>query len=375
MSKSLSQTSACALALLLGNFGGAQALPWVVYPGQAGPGQGKHIVLIAGDEEYRSEEALPMLAKILAVRHGFKCTVLFSQDSASGYINPDNQTYTPGLSLLATADLLILDIRFREWPDKDMKHFADFTHSGKPMIGIRTSTHAFSYTRNPSSPYAKYHFQSSAWKGGWGRQVLGETWIDHWGGHGSQSTRGVVRADRKSHPIVKGVADIWGPTDVYQTTTLLGDADVLVDGQVLSGMKPTDQPVAGKATMPIAWIKSFTGDNQKTARTFTTTIGASQDFQSEGLRRMVINACYWGLGMEASIPEKSNVDYVGTYSPLAFSGGGYRKNVKPDDLAPLPTGLMPSRNRAHARVGGGAWVWGRLLREFNLNGQWVASRE
>ena len=42
---------------------------WVVYQGGQGPGQGKHIVLISGDEEYRSEEGLPMLGKILAVRH------------------------------------------------------------------------------------------------------------------------------------------------------------------------------------------------------------------------------------------------------------------------------------------------------------------
>ena len=68
--------------LLLCSAGPALAAgdPWVVYDGGDGPGKGKHVVLVCGDEEYRSEEALPQLGKILATRHGFKCTVLFAID-------------------------------------------------------------------------------------------------------------------------------------------------------------------------------------------------------------------------------------------------------------------------------------------------------
>ena len=62
--------------------------PWVVYEGGDGPGKGKHVVLVSGDDEYRSEELLPQLGKILAKRHGFKCTVLFAIDPATGTINP-----------------------------------------------------------------------------------------------------------------------------------------------------------------------------------------------------------------------------------------------------------------------------------------------
>src|SRR5712672_1488106 len=81
--------------------------PWVVYEGGDGPGKGKHIVLISGDEEYRSEEALPQLGKILARRHGFKCTVLFPIDPATGTINPDISNI-PGTQALANADVMIL---------------------------------------------------------------------------------------------------------------------------------------------------------------------------------------------------------------------------------------------------------------------------
>src|SRR6266508_4385591 len=79
--------------------------PWVVYEGSDGPGKGKHVVLVSGDEEYRSEEALPQLAKILARHHGFKCTVLFAIDPADGTINP-NVSNIPGLEALKTADLM-----------------------------------------------------------------------------------------------------------------------------------------------------------------------------------------------------------------------------------------------------------------------------
>lgn len=340
------------------------ASAYVVYQGASGPGAGKHIVFIAGDEEYRSEESLPMLAKILAVRHGFKCTVLFAQDSATGYINPNSLGYLPGLSLLAGADLMVILTRFRELPDADMKFFVDYVNSGKPIIGLRTATHAFQYLKHPDSPYAKYDFQSTVFAGGFGRQVLGQTWVNHWGGHGSQSTRGLIRQAAQTHPILTGVTDIWGPTDVYEAAPFPtnGDEQVLVDGQVLTGMKATDPPLSGKATMPIVWTRSYTGEGGKKARIVTSTIGAAVDFQSEGLRRLLVNACYWGLGMEAAIPAKSNVDYVGDYAPTFFGNDMFKKNVRPQDLA-LPTVAdaprrpSPKEGKGIIPVMASGWRW------------------
>src|SRR5690349_19380719 len=95
------------------------ASDWVVYEGGQGPGQGKHIVFLSGDEEYRSEEGLPMLAKILAVRHGFKCTVLFSLDP-DGTINPKNTSSISNAAALDSADAIVMLLRFRNWPDEAM---------------------------------------------------------------------------------------------------------------------------------------------------------------------------------------------------------------------------------------------------------------
>jgi len=305
---------------------------WVVYEGNEGPGKGKHIVFVSGDEEYRSEEALPLLAKILAVHHGFKCTVLFAIDPETGIINPEILTNIPGLHNLETADMMVLFTRFRELPDEQMKYIIDYTNAGKPVMGLRTATHAFNYTKNKQSPYAKYSFNSKEFDGGYGRQVFGETWISHYGNHGKESTRGVINEEMKDHPILKGVEDIWGPSDVYTVTELTDDPKVLVFGQVLVGMEPTDEPNLDKPLMPIAWIKGYTGEQGKTSRVFCTTMGASVDLRSEGLRRLLVNGCYWCMGMENQIPEKSNVDYVGEYNPTYFGFAKHKKGVRPSDL-------------------------------------------
>jgi type 1 glutamine amidotransferase len=312
-----------------------QAADWATYHGTRGPGQGKRIVFITGDEEYRSEEVAPMLAKILSARHGFDCTVLFALNPKDGTIDPNNQTNIVGMQALQDADMMVLFTRFRELPDEQMKYFVDFVNSGKPILGIRTATHAFDIRRHKASAYAKYSWQSKEWPGGFGQQVFGDTWVRHHGDHGHESTRGVINQQFKNDPILRGVTDIWGPTDVYGIDHLPADSHVLVWGQVLQGMQPTDPPVAGKKNdpmMPLIWTRTYTGETGKVSRIICSTIGAAVDFQSEGLRRLFVNACYWGLGMEKKIPAKSNVEYVGSYQPSYFGTDKFIKGVHPADL-------------------------------------------
>jgi type 1 glutamine amidotransferase len=324
------------LASLLALPAGA-ADPWVVYEGGDGPGKGKHIVLVSGDEEYRSEEALPQLARILAKHHGFKCTVLFAIDPKDGTINPDVSNI-PGLEALKTADLMVVFLRFRNLPDEQMKHIADYVEAGKPMVGMRTATHAFKIPAGKT--YSKYSFDfGKEWQGGFGRQILGETWVNHRGAHGKESCRGLIAKGQEANPILRGIkdGDIWGPTDVYTVKLPLpGDCKPVVMGQVLKGMKSTDEPVEGKKNdpmMPVAWTKTYEGSPKKSGRVFTTTMGASTDLESEGTRRMLVNGAYWAIGLEDKIPEKSKVDIVGEFKPTPFKTGGFKKGVKPEDLA------------------------------------------
>ena len=326
--------SLAVLAWMAGELRAAD--PWLDLPGDRGPGQGKHVVLISGDEEYRSEQTLTQLGKILARHHGFHCTVLYAIDPKDGTINPNRRDNIPGLHHLAGADLMVIFTRFRDLPDDQMKHIVDYVESGRPIIGLRTATHAFALRE--SSPYHRYSWRSREWDGGFGRQVLGETWIRHHGRHGKESTRGRIAPGMADHPILRGIRDreIWGPTDVYGVRLPLpGDCKPLLLGEVLQGMKPTDPPVAGAKNnpmMPIAWTKTYRGAQGKTARVFTTTMGAAQDFANPGLRRLLVNACYWALGMEDRIAAKARVDLVGKYEPLPFGHNGFKRGVRPEDL-------------------------------------------
>lgn len=304
---------------------------WVVYEGKEGIGKGKHIVFVTGDEEYRSEESMPQLAKILAERLGFKCTVLFAIDPNDGSINPNQSDNIPGLENLKSADLMVIFTRFRDLPDEQMKCILDYVNSGKPVMGLRTATHAFNFKKYLT--YAKYSWTSKepGFEGGFGRQILGETWIDHYGKHQVESTRGLIAKGMEKNPIVKGCEDIWGPSDVYAITQLLGDCQPVIMGQVLLGMNPTDKPNTQKDLVPVAWTKTYKGDEGKTSRVFATTMGHAGDLQSEGFRRLLVNAVLWCLGMEDKIPDRANVDLVGKYEPNPIGFDKAKKGVKPAD--------------------------------------------
>jgi hypothetical protein len=315
----------------------------------AGGGAGaKHVVLLAGDEEYRSEEALPMLGKILSQRHGLKCTVLFSVD-ADGTINPDNGASLGGSEALESADLLLMSLRFRKWDETALARFEKRFLEGTPVIGLRTSTHAFQGNR----------------LGTFGKKVLGEQWVSHWGRHKSEATRGVIESGAASDSVLNGVRDVFGTTDVYEAYPPT-DAKILMRGMVLAGMLPDSSAAAyqkKRATdkveqdvnspmMPIAWTRMHMNEAGKTNRIFCTTMGAANEFVNEGLRRMVVNAVYWGLGKD--VPKEADVRFVDEYEPSFYGFKGYRKGLKAEDfalgakvpgepLAPPPSAVAPKK--------------------------------
>ncbi len=321
---------------------------WVTYTGGEGPGAGKQIVLVSGDEEYRSEEALPQLARILAERHGFNCTVLFAQDPAApGVIDPNYVGNIPGLEMLQEADLLVLFTRFRALPGEQMEQLEQYLLNGKPIIGIRTATHAFNFKDTTSQWYHWGNYFNEAgqiWNDGFGRLVLGEKWYSHHGHHKHQSTRGIIAPGAEDHPITNGLEDgsIWGPTDVYGVRLPLPeDSRPIILGQVINrageydendpyfGMRPSDSQVAtdNPATeeavnpndpmMPIAWTKTYQLPEGEPGQAFTSTIGASTDMANEGVRRLLVNAAYYLLDMK--VLEEADVRLVGDYQPSAYS--------------------------------------------------------
>lgn len=310
----------------------------VTYPVKPGPGKGKHVVFLSGDEEYRSEEGLPMLAKILSQRHGFKTTVLFSLDP-DGTINPKNSASLSDPAVLDTADAIVMLLRFRHWSDEDMARFEKRLRAGTPIVALRTSTHAFNGFAK-GSPWESWNYNN---QGGFGKRVLGETWLTHWGRHKVEATRGAIEEAQRANPVLRGVQDLFGDTDVYEAYPP-PDATILVRGVVLKTLAPDSPPAdhrkpratdkqeqgVNDPAMPVVWTRLYKNDAGTTNRILTSTLGSATDLENEGLRRLIVNAVYWGLGLD--VPARADVTYVDEYKPSFYGFDGFRKGLRPSDF-------------------------------------------
>lgn len=318
-------------------------------PPKDGKGIGKKIVLVAGDEEYRSEETMPMLGKVLSQRHGFDCTVLFSINPDGGYIDPNFQKNIPGTDALDSADLLIIATRFRQLPPEQLAPFERFLNAGKPVIGFRTATHAFTGdAKSGDFKWAEF-----------GLKILGERWVNHHGQHGKQGTRSVVEPANASHEVLRGVGEIFGKSDVYTVANLDPKrATILLRGAVTVGLDSSSGPIDGEKNnpmMPLAWLNEWTGPNGTAkGRAFCTTAGAAVDFEDEDLRRLIVNASFHLLGLK--VPDRADVTPVDPFEPTMFGfikdAAFYKqRNLKPADfvLGKSPVTGQPGQEKKEAK--------------------------
>ncbi|WP_437230530.1 ThuA domain-containing protein [Planctomicrobium sp. SH661] len=325
-------------ALLLGLCSQTAFAEPLQFVGEKGPGVGKHIVFLAGDHEYRSEETLPALARILAKHHGFKCTVLFNVDPKSGEIVPGNNNL-PGTEALKDADLMVIFTRFQDLPVEQMQPIADYLKRGGPVVGLRTSTHAFNIPPGKEFSRFSFDYEGDDFKKGFGRQILGETWAGHYGDNHRMSTRLEIVPAEAGHPVLKGVERPWVQAGGYWTDPE-PDSTILALAQPLEGMTEDSPPAEGKKPCPGAWVRTYKSPSGQSGRVFTTTYGASEDILNEDYRRMLINACLWAAGLEQQITPDLNIEFVGPYHPATFSFDGHRRGVKPLDMAGWDTPIM-----------------------------------
>ncbi|MDN5200946.1 ThuA domain-containing protein [Fulvivirgaceae bacterium BMA10] len=288
-----------------------------------------HLVFVTGDEEYRSEESMPMLAKILKRELDCEITICYALDSL-GYIDPNNKWHIAGLEALKTADLMIVFTRFRELPDHEAKFILDYAESGKPMVGFRTATHAFLYKDDPE----RQHLNEA-----WPIKVFGQKWITHHGhfsdGHGYLTSVDILKEGRK-HPVLRGVEPFKAYSWLYHVQgkgySLSGNSQALLTGHSLRSNYSENKKFP--LDNPVAWTKTYTGDAGKEARVFFTTLGHPFDFKDESMRKLAINGIYWALGLEKKIPKKgTNVTFAGEYNPNNSGfGQKYKKGRKPEDI-------------------------------------------
>lgn len=297
------------------SLGANDALDHLVFEPKPGTANGKHVVLISGDEEYRSEESCPMLAKILSQHHGFRCTVLFAIDPETGCIDPNNNANIPHTDALATADLMIIGTRWRELPGTQLQPILDYLNEAKPLIAFRTATHAF----NNDDRYGGYDWQN------FGKVVVGENWLSHHGRHKVQGGRGIIVPENSQHPVLNDVQDIFTPSDIYGIEHLDQDnAVVLLRGAVTETLDPASHAIDGEKNdpmMPLAWLKTYPSpDGKKIGHCLGTTAGAAVDLRWEDLRRLFVNATYHLTGLK--VPKKANVEPIDPFEPSFY---GFQK--------------------------------------------------
>jgi hypothetical protein len=256
-----------------------------------------------------------------------------------GTINPKNARSLSNPAALDAADAVVMSLRFRAWPDETMEKFEKLLHAGRPIVALRTSTHAFNGFQK-GSRWESWNYNN---RGGFGDRVLGETWLSHWGRHKVEGTRGVIEPGERKNPLLRGVTGIFGDTDVYEAYPP-ADATVLVRGLVLQGLSADSPPASYRKArstdkqeqdvndpaMPVAWTRLNKNDNGTINRVLTTTLGSATDLESEGLRRLVVNGVYWGLGLE--VPSEADVRYVDDYTPSFYGFEGFRKGLRAADF-------------------------------------------
>lgn len=345
---------ACVTAALFSTFSTSiNAAEPLVFEGTEGPGVGKHIVLIANDHEYRSEEVCPTIAKILAKHHGFRCTVLFGINE-EGFIQAGDVPI-PGLSALEDADMLVFGTRFMNLPDDQADQLVAYFERGGPVVGIRTSTHCFN---GQTGKWEKlnYNYKGDDYWGGLGHQVFGNTWDkergqSHYGDNHQMGSRITAVASAESHPILTGVGQIHAYSGAYKSQPPV-DATPLLEVQVLNTFEPSDDINTERPIVSAGWARDAytapSGD-KKDARVVYTSFGASEDFLDEDARRFLVNACLWAGGMEDAIAADLDVSVVGEFNPSPYSSDAFsRVGVTPSDLAGWDSQIMP----ADAKFGG-----------------------
>ena len=269
-----------------------------------------------------------MLAKILKRELGASISLCYSVDSA-GYIDPNRSDHIAGLEALDSADLMIMFTRFRALPENELQHITEYAESGKPMVGFRTSTHAFLYKTDSTL----FHLNNT-----WPTEIFGQQWITHHGhfDDGQKPLTKVSLNPGATSPILNGVASFDAYSWLYHVDggdwKLRGDCKPLLIGRSLKSNHEL-QSNLDKFPLenPVAWTKTYTGKRGIAARVFFTTLGHPYDFKSESMRKLSLNGIYWALGKDQNIPGGGvNANIEGIYDPNNSGfGKKYKLNKRP----------------------------------------------
>ncbi|MEM8953150.1 MAG: PVC-type heme-binding CxxCH protein [Verrucomicrobiota bacterium] len=282
-------------------------------------GNKPHAVFVVGTPHYNPAATMPPLAEALKSM-GFRTTVV----QAEG--NPEkSEEGIPGLEVLSDADVAVFYLRFLTLPDDQLKHITDYVESGKPVVGFRTSTHAFAYRQD--DPRAN-------WNDGFGRDVLGSKYFIHLAG----TTDVEVVPDAEGHPILTGYqkgSPIQAAGTLYlaeipadATPLLNGTGRAKRIGTITNGFGTHE--IAEAMTDVVAW----TWKNRWGGRVFTTTIGHAGSFADANLVRLFLNGIIWASGKEVPNIDAKNIPMISvTERNQTFGDSRDRRKAKEEQGA------------------------------------------
>ncbi len=246
------------------------------------------VVFVTGDHEYGGEETLPLIAAELEKNYGLSTKVL------KAYPNQNAEKNIPGLEILAQADLVVFFLRWRQLPPDQLEFIDKYLKSAKPVMGFRTSTHAFNFPKGHESEkwnaFGEFALNAPP---GWGK--AGHT---HYG-HKSTTDVSVIEAAKK-HPILTGISPNFHASSwLYRVLP-----DYPTKGSEWLLMGKSVNPDKEAIENPVAW----TGTNSFGAKIFMTTLGHPEDFQVEDFQHLIINAIHWELGKKVPAKWKGKID-------------------------------------------------------------------
>lgn len=253
----------------------------------AAPSRAKgELAFVVGTHHYHPEQSMPLLAKEMD-RLGFRSTLI--QPTGDPEEN-HNGVGLPGLEALERADAAVFFLRFLALNDPQFALLERYLKSGKPVIGLRTSTHAFRYPA--SHPRA-------AWNEDFGRHVLGTHYLCHM--KAQTECRRLEQA--RSHPILTGVdaKPFVSPGQLYIADLEPGCVPLVIG----TGDAPTDRVVTDRfRTRLVAKVETdvlaWTWQNRFGAKVFATTLGHPRDFAVPQIQRIIVNGIHWAAG--AAVP-------------------------------------------------------------------------
>ena len=241
------------------------------------------IVFVAGDHEYGGEQTLPLLAAELEKSYNFQTKVLTS------FPNQNGEKNIPGLEALKNADLAVFYLRWRQLVPEQLALIEEYLKTGKPVMGFRTTTHAFNFPKNhPSEKWNAFGEFALNAPPGWG----GKAAHTHYGHESSTDVSVIEKA--KNHPILTGV----DPNFHVRSWLYRVLPDYPTKGSEWLLMGKAVNPERAAIENPVAWV----GTNSFGAKIFTTTMGHPEDFSVESFQRLLVNAIHWELGLK--IPKK-----------------------------------------------------------------------